>query len=124
MRLERFVYAQQGREFRYGIFDCCLFVCGAIEAMTGVNPAREFLGAYSTRREARKLLAAAGGISAIAKRHGMTELPVSKARRGDVLAMKNMQLALVALNGKDALVVVESGLIAVPARIAIGAWAV
>lgn len=36
------------RPFSYGAFDCTLFAAGAVEAMTGVNLAQEYLGRYQT----------------------------------------------------------------------------
>lgn len=121
-RLERFLFEQKDRKFQYGAFDCCLFVCGALEAMTGVNPAERFLGHYSTRREARALLNLAGGIPAIAEEHGLVEISVRRAKRGDVLLMKRRTLGLMALNGREALVPYDKGLLIVPALGALRSW--
>jgi hypothetical protein len=121
-RLERFLSAQKGRKFQYGAFDCCLFVCGALEAMTGVNPAEGFIGRYSTRRQARALLRLTGGIPAIAEEYGLVEIPVRKAKRGDVLQMGGQTLGLMSLNGRDALVLATRGLMGVPGKWAARAW--
>lgn len=48
------------RHFRsklvYGEMDCALFAAGAVEAMTGVDLASEYRGAYGSFRDGRKLL--------------------------------------------------------------------
>lgn len=124
-RLERFVSDAADRRFRYGAFDCCLFVCEAIEAMTGTDPAREFRGRYSSRGAGRRLLLAAGGIPAIAAAHGMSEIPIGQARRGDVLMFKPMCIGLMALSGVDALVIGPDGaLMRINAKLAKRAWRV
>lgn len=73
----------------------------AIEVMTGVDPARDFRGRYSSRNAGRHLLLAAGGIAAIAAAQGIAEIPVARAARGDVLRLRGMCLGLVALSGSD-----------------------
>jgi Domain of unknown function (DUF6950) len=123
-RLEAFLGSGPAREFRYGEFDCCLFVCDAIYVMTGADPAELFRGRYSNRRQARKLLARAGGVAAVAARYGLPEIPVPLAGRGDVLLMKPSALGLVALNGRDALVLTDAGIGRRAAAGALRAWRV
>lgn len=45
-------YLEQVREtpFRWGRHDCAMFSAGAVQAMTGVDPAPEMRGRYSTAR--------------------------------------------------------------------------
>ena len=123
-RLDHYLATLRGQRFRYGIFDCCLFVCGAIEATTGTDPARSFRGLYHSRSDGRKLLRGAGGIAAIAAAHGMVEVSVNHAKRGDVVMLTGSSLGLVALNGRDVLVIGEEGLKAVPRGLAMRAWSV
>lgn len=123
-RLERYLGAQRGRAFRYGAFDCCLFVCGAVEAISGVDPGRDFRGKYLSRETGRARLWEAGGFSSVAKAHGLNSIAPGLALRGDVLQMKRFSLGVVALNGRDAIVMGEYGLIAVPSSTAIAAWRV
>lgn len=123
-RLERYLHAQKDHEFAYGIFDCCLFVGGAIAAMTGVDPVEPFRGAYGSRKSGLGLLARAGGIPGVAALYGMPEIPVAFAARGDMLLMPGGILALMALNVRDAVVVVDRGLALTPASRARCAWRV
>lgn len=110
-RLEVFLRAQQRRRFRYGEFDCCLFVCGAIQAMTGTDIAAGFRGRYETRAAGRRLLAAAGGVEALARGAGMREVAPAMASRGDVAHVRWGALGLVALNGRKVLGPAEIGLV-------------
>ena len=124
-RLERYLHAQQGREFRWGSWDCALFVCGAIQVMTGVDPAGEFRGRYASRAEGRKLLYAAGGFAGVAEAYGMTEIPAIQAARGDVLKVREGALGLMALDGRAALVLADAGIIAIrPLPDVLRAWRV
>lgn len=59
-RLGAYVAAQAGRPFAPGRLDCALFVAGAVEAMTGHDPAAKFRGTYRTLAGGARALAAAG----------------------------------------------------------------
>ena len=124
IRLERFLRSSAERPFQYGVFDCALFACDAIGVMTGVDPARYLRGLYATRAEARKLLAYWGGFNAIAAANQMPEIAVTTARRGDVLLMRRSALGLMALNGRQAVVLTEKGLALAPIDSALKAWRV
>jgi hypothetical protein len=123
-RLESYLANQSGRVYRYGVYDCALFVCSAVEAMTGVDPGREFRGKYLSRETARQRLQEAGGFAAVAQTYGMRQIDPKIALRGDVLQMKRFSLGLMSLNGTHAIVMGEYGLITVPALPAIAAWRV
>jgi hypothetical protein len=51
-RLNQYIAEHQGKLFRLGVFDCCKFTLGAVEAMTGMD----YLPEYSGPREAVALL--------------------------------------------------------------------
>lgn len=48
------------RPFRPGKHDCALFVAGAVDAMTGVDPAAEWRDQYRSLKRGREILAEAG----------------------------------------------------------------
>jgi hypothetical protein len=133
-RLEAFLSTNQFRSFHYGRWDCCLFVCDAIEVMTGVDPAAVFRGTYSSRVEARRAVRAYGGTSvqvvveAITAQYGMPEAAsVLHARRGDAVLIKrsrgrDFSLGLVALNGREVVLATSMGLWRMPVETAIRAW--
>ena len=113
-RLERFLLEHDDRPFRYGTWDCGLFVAGAIRAMTGTDPAADVRGLYASRFELLDLIRSftgaarlSGMVETIATRVGMPEIPASSACRGDVLLLRRSRghsLALMALDGHSALV--------------------
>ena len=123
-RLERFLRSSAERPFQYGVFDCALFVCDAVDVMTGVDPARFLRGLYTRRAEARKLLVYRGGFDAIAAANQMPEVAVTAARRGDVLQLRRSALGLMALNGRQAVVLTDKGLALAPIDSALRAWRV
>lgn len=65
-RLNAYVIAAQdrvtpGMAVDWGKDDCCTFIAGGVEAMTGVDPMAEFRGRYKTRLGAMKALKRIGG---------------------------------------------------------------
>jgi hypothetical protein len=133
-RLEAFLFAQTGRKFRYGSFDCCLFVCDAILAMTGEDLGATFRGRYDSAKSAAEMIRAygqrsvAGLVASTAGRRGMEEIPIARAQRGDVVLVKRglrgSSLGVMALDGAHILVPVASGLTQVPRMAGVRAWAV
>jgi len=91
-RLMAAIEAARNRPFSWGGLDCCLFACDCVAAMTGVDPAAEFRGRYDSSAKARRRLRAfsgGGGLEAtvamLAARHGMAEVRVAQAQRGDLV---------------------------------------
>jgi len=130
--LSAFLEINQFRKFRYGEWDCCLFVCDAIQVMTGVDVAEWFRGTYSDRVSAcRRLKEFCGAVSIlrvvreITKAHEMAACGILQARRGDVVLVKRgrrVSLGLVAMNGKDVIVASRKGLWRMPMSEALRAW--
>ena len=55
-RFAALIDAAEKREFHYGNFDCVLFACDVIEALTGQDPAKDHRGKYSGEEEAKNML--------------------------------------------------------------------
>ena len=55
-RLNAYILKAQYDPFIIGGHDCCTFISGAIEAMTGVDPMPEFRGKYDDWRSGLKAL--------------------------------------------------------------------
>jgi hypothetical protein len=130
-RLYVYLEACEAKPFRYGQFDCCLFACGAVEAMTGVDLAAPFRGRYGTRANARKALGQYGGFPASLEKamdraahdHGMAEVSVNFAGRGDlVLIPRSQDFALGLAYGADILVPSYRGYLDIPLQSASRAW--
>ncbi|MGO4815256.1 hypothetical protein AB4156_37720 [Cupriavidus sp. 2MCAB6] len=84
-RLAEFIEARHERVFSWGDSDCSLFVCDAIEAMTGADPGARWRGLYSSEKGARRVLRDNGGVSGIASLVLGSPVPVALAGRGDVV---------------------------------------
>lgn len=134
-RLDSFLHAHAHDSFAYGSWDCCLFVCDAIQEMTGVDPASSFRNRYKTRSEAysaiREQLGAKSlraAVESITSTLGMQEAASMKlAQRGDVALIKRARdysLGLIALNGREVIVCRSGGLCRISLNQAVRAWRV
>jgi hypothetical protein len=130
--LDEFLRAHETRRFEYGRWDCCLFVCDAIVEMTATDLAASYRGRYTSRAGAMHALAAQLGVASVeavaenaAKVHGMPQVPVERAQRGDMVLVerrRDYSLGLVALNGMEVIVTSERGLWRLPLSCAVKAW--
>ncbi len=131
-RLSDYLVRTANRPFQYGELDCGLFVAGAIEAMTGVDVAAELRGEYSSRKTAfaaiRRLCGRAsmtGIADYLAAKHGLREMPVALAQRGDAVQLGHgcrSPLAIVAMHGTEILVPCADGILRLPLSYATRAW--
>ena len=131
--LDRFLVSQRAAPFRYGGLDCCLFVCDAILAMTGVDVAAPFRGAYASRRQAFRAIeryAGRASVEAVAEhvcaQFGMPEVTPRTAQRGDVVLLArrhDYSLGLIDLTGRLA-VPTTQGYLQVPLLHGCRAWRV
>jgi hypothetical protein len=132
--LDEFLRAHQNRRFEYGKWDCCLFVCDAIIEITGVDLAATYRGKYSTRAGALRTIGEQTGAASIraaaenaALLHGMPEVPILRARRGDMVLVKrgrDYSLGIVALNGREVILPSKRGLWRLQLSRALRAWQV
>jgi hypothetical protein len=124
-RLEWFLSENRERRFEYGSFDCGLFVCDCIQAMTGVDVAADFRGRYHSREEAVSLIRKTTGGRSIHKIveyvtavNQMPLIPAEYLQRGDVALIRrpsrDHSLAIVAMNGQELIVCNAKGLKSVP----------
>jgi hypothetical protein len=82
-RLSDYIESRKDEPFAYGSHDCCQFAAGAVEAVTGENPAdpwnyRNEIGAY-------RLMAEAGGIDGLITQALGNPVNAAQAGRGDVV---------------------------------------
>lgn len=91
-RLDAVVAAARERPFAWGSFDCALFAADGIAAVTGVDPAAAWRGAYADETGVERLLHEQGGLialaSRIARRHGWPRVPAARLGRGDVALVR------------------------------------
>lgn len=94
-RLTAYIGEKRAAPFEWGVNDCCHFVAGAVEAMTGENPMTEFTGRYDDNLGARVLLREIGaGTLEKALDERFPPIPVGSAQRGDI-AMLDGNLGIV-----------------------------
>lgn len=83
-------YVTRPVSFAWGSTDCALWSLGGVEAITGVHPAAEYSGTYSTREGAAKALREKGKGTLIRTMNSLFERrPVGKARRGDLVMVQD-----------------------------------
>ncbi len=128
VRLNKFIADHHNQGFEYGKHDCCLYVCDAVLAMTGVDMAEDFRGYdESSFQELLDKNHGIGGIAIqIAKKLNLSKIPVSFAQRGDVVYLKDVEgqlvLGIVAMNGKDVYVASNIGIVSFPLHQCDYAW--
>lgn len=117
--LNDYVAAHEQQAFAWGAHDCIMFACGAIEAITGKDPAHHWRGKYASAFGAARIFHDWGGfeemIATIAGAEGFDEVPVPQARRGDLVLIHEKRpsagvcLGLhSAFTGKDRLMLVKT----------------
>lgn len=89
--LADYVREREQKPFAWGTHDCIMFACGAIEAITGHDPAHHWRGTYGNAFQAAHIFRAWGGfeemIATIAGGEGYDEQPITMARRGDLVLL-------------------------------------
>lgn len=119
------INAAHNRRFSWGKFDCGLFVCDCVKAMTGVDLAdgirgyTNVAGAYKAIRWSMEETAVS-----IAERFGLKEVPPVTASRGDVVLLYSGQLAIVGLDASVAIGASSYGLAKQPRETWKRAWRV
>jgi hypothetical protein len=87
-RLEDYLARVAGQPFRPGRHDCALFVAGAVEAMTGEDPAAAWRGAYRSLDAGQDALQAAGFADHVALvAAACEEVPPALAAVGDIAVL-------------------------------------
>jgi hypothetical protein len=120
VQLHRYIDSIQDARFAYGAFDCGLLAAGCIEAMTGEDLAADLRGYTSAREALAACKRVCGSYSIrnlgeyIAAKHGLKEVPVLMAQRGDLAIVRNRRFGIVALTGTEIYVPAKQGIIRVP----------
>lgn len=124
-KLVAHINACAGREFRWGAFDCCLFVADAVQVMTGVDPAERLRGYTTAQGAVRAMLReCTGDVRDVVRKmcseyNGRKVLP-QYAQRGDVMIFKlgeprdGMDFAAGICFGEVTYFVSEQGLAQIP----------
>lgn len=113
-KLMKVIKDRRTSKFKWGEFDCVLFACDCVKAMTANDPAKEFRNNYSTKKEALQEIKNYGenleeAVNTICneKEYFSVIDNVNFAHRGD--------LALVETDNGDALGIILEGDVILPA---------
>lgn len=129
---ENYLTSAARLKFKYGTFDCCLFVANAIQAITGVDVAAEMRGTYVTAAQAAVKIQSLTGVgddvptiaTYLFNKHGVT-VNANKfmCKRGDpVLIQNGTTLGIVSLDGAYVLGVTEQGFTRVSITNVVKSW--
>lgn len=135
-RLDEEFKKAAGRDFEWGIHDCCTFACNAVLAITGDDPASmplPFRGTYQTKVGAygnlNRLTDGKGLVGAVemaAEYYGWEEIMPAFAQRGDLCLLQTEAeegLGIVSLDGRNVMMANEPGGIkAVSRKMCSRAW--
>jgi hypothetical protein len=109
--------------FEWGRFDCALHVCNCIRAIVGVDPAAEYRGKYSDEAGAATIFGGNSGasfeqfIATMCAALDFPEVPVTFARRGDVVFIDNGTpqgaIGVISTDGRFASCASDKGLVLV-----------
>jgi hypothetical protein len=113
----------RGKTFEWGVHDCVLWCADWIGKVTGIDPAAEWRGTYSTEEEAQAILGSLGfaSTSELASHH-LEEKPVSMASRGDLMLHPSGSLGI--CDGAFAFFVTKEGLLRLEFTKCLRAWKV
>lgn len=89
-QLADYLAGQADARFVWGTCDCVLFVCGAVLAMTGEDPAAHARGRYATRIGAMRRISQDGAKSLPDLFDArFVRVPTGRAMRGDIVLAKD-----------------------------------
>ncbi len=129
-RLESFLSAVQGREFKYGSWDCSLFGAEAVLAQTGMDFGAAFRGLYGDASSAREALKTIGKGDLESTVRGFIGDPLEsprRAQRGDLVLFESEDgdaLGVVDLSGVQFAVLSTKGVLRLKLDRAKIAWRV
>ena len=132
-RLEFYVRGLADQPFVWGVHDCALFACSAIECITGVDPGAWFRGRYTTEAEATAALLeyAGGGLAATAEKIcaelGFKENAPRFEQRGDVALCDQGggdTLGIIDFTGRYVMIANAKGVVRIPLACVKRSWRV
>ena len=120
LRLDQTIDKARQLNFEWGVFDCALHVSNCIRATTGVDPAESYRGTYSDEAGAARIYGSnfEDFIASQSAALGLKEVPVTFARRGDVVFVDNNTtqgcVGVVSMDPRFVCCAGDKGLILVP----------
>lgn len=81
--ISNYIRSNQNTPFEWGKFDCCVFIAGAIEIITGLDLYAKYRGGYESELGAAKIQKTVGTIEDTLDSH-FERVGALQMRRGDV----------------------------------------
>jgi hypothetical protein len=133
--LADYLSACQKKKFKWGVFDCCLFVADFVEVTTGKDLAENYRGQYKSEEEAYKLLlnvlkrkkllknVLLKNVEKTANKHGFEEIKDKRYQSGDFCVVNTPQgEAMGIINNGKVWCSAPKGLVTLPINLVIKAW--
>jgi len=124
-----YLLAAETRPFLWGQFDCCLFVAGAAQSVTGIDVTQDFPPFYSDEEGAREYLAKMGGLpdlfDAAFLPLGAARISPLYAKRGDIMLLElpsgeGFEMMGAVVMGRDVTFLTDQGMRSVSLPVAAG----
>lgn len=121
-RLAQYLAGREAMPFEWGSNDCAMFVCSAIEAISGFDPGHAVRG-YGNEREAARIVKSLGGMPGVGHHLFGQEIHPMQAQVGDV--------GLIEIDGRESFALCGGslwlgpgleGITRVPINVALAAW--
>jgi hypothetical protein len=133
-RLSAFVAENRDQPYQWGAWDCLLFACAAVEAITGEDPASPYRGLYSDKKGSTEALREFGqGTLLRTVDHHWKRKKAAFAHRGDLVWFAGSVGVCMGVGalfvGEERLaekagIVMREGLVSVPRALWQKAWTV
>ena len=128
--LERAIHDWAAAPFEYGVHDCCTFANHCVKALIGLDLMEDHRD-YESHEDALRKMHNGGGleplVEAACKAHGINEVDVTFAQRGDLCLMDHRaghNCGVLWLNNKVACAGEAGGIIFLPMETAHRCWRV
>lgn len=109
-RLSEYLNSLNGKEFEWGVFDCCIMINDSIRAITGESHMDEFVGTYDDEKTAMESLRrnGAGTLFETLKAKFGEPLPGVQGQRGDIAYLTDQKVCGVVF-GRRVMFIHEDG---------------
>ena len=108
--LNQYIDSVRDRKFEWGVFDCCVFSAGVIQAVTGIDYMYEFRGKYDSEASSQQALESIGKgnlYKTLLSKFGKPGRNVAIYEKGDLVLYKGICGVVI---GRKSLFITEAGL--------------
>lgn len=88
LKLLKYIENQIGIPFKFGVYDCPIFLAGAIDVMHNTKLREKYIGAWHDRKSAWKYAKKHGTLSEHLKKLGYVSIELPFIQTGDIIVME------------------------------------